>query len=147
MLFRSNNALRGSATSNLTIGSGAAAGILFFRNSGTNNYMKDLRFLSNASATLGNRLNITPGAAAGRVIVASNSSLASNGNLILKSDTLGTAYVDEIAGCTTCTPITGEVEVERAMPNRRTWRLVTIPVTGNYTLRQQLTRQIGRAHV
>jgi len=137
----SNNALRGSATSNLTVGNGAAAGILYFRNSGTFNTIKDLRFMSSASATLGNRLNITAGAAVGKVKVEANSSLASNGNLVLKSDTLGTAYVDEIDGCTTCAPITGEVEVERAMPNKRTWRLVTIPVTGSYTLRQQLTRQ------
>jgi hypothetical protein len=137
----SNNALRGSATSNLTVGNGAAAGILYFRNSGTFNVIKDLRFMNTASATLGNRLNVTAGATAGKVKVEANSALSSNGNLVLKSDTLGTAFVDEIVGCTTCTPIIGEVEVERSIPNRRTWRLVTIPVTGNYTLRQQLTRQ------
>jgi hypothetical protein len=141
-----NNSLRGSATSNLTVGNNATAGILYFRNSGTFNYIKDLRFMSAATATLGNRLNVTAGAEAGKVKVEANSSLASNGNLVLKSDTLGTAFVDEILNCTSCSPITGEVEVERSMPNRRTWRLVTIPVTGSYTLRQQLTRQgVGAA--
>ncbi|MBU6158213.1 MAG: autotransporter-associated beta strand repeat-containing protein [Bacteroidetes bacterium] len=142
-----NNALRGSNSSNLTIGNGAAAGILFFRNSSTHNFLKDLRCVGNGSATLGNRLNITAGAASGRVKVDATSLLASNGNLVLKSDTTGTAFVDEIENCTTCAPITGEVEVERAMPNKRAWRLVTIPVTGNYTLRQQLTRQGPNAAV
>ncbi len=142
-----NNALKGSRKSNLTINEANTAGTLYFKNAGTGNYLRRFTFGANASATLGNRLHITSGADAGSVTVKSSSKLISSGNLVLQSDSLGTAWVSEIEGCTSCTAIEGEVEVERFIPAKRTWRFITIPVTGNYTLRQQLVRQQNGAAV
>ncbi len=140
-----NHALRGSRKSNLTIGNGAVAGILYFKNTGVANHLRRFTFEASASASLGNRLVMTSGAEAGVVTVKSTSKLFSSGNLVLQSDSLGTARVAEIEGCTNCTAIEGEVEVERFIPAKRTWRFITIPVTGNYTLRQHLTRQSASA--
>lgn len=140
-----NHALRGSRKSNLTIGNGAVAGILYFKNTGVANHLRKFTFEASASASLGNRLVMTSGAEAGIVTVKSTSKLFSSGNLVLQSDSLGTARVAEIEGCTNCTAIEGEVEVERFIPAKRTWRFITIPVTGNYTLRQHLTRQSANA--
>lgn len=142
-----NNALKGSRKSNLTINEANTAGTLYFKNAGTGNYLRRFTFGATASATLGNRLHITSGADAGSVSVKGSSKLYSNNNLVLQSDSLGTAYVAEIEGCTSCTAIEGEVEVERFIPTKRTWRFITIPVTGNYTLRQQLVRQQNGAAI
>ena len=86
--------------------------------------LKDLTLNTNVVATLGTPLEITAGIAPGTVTVASGATLNSAGNLILKSDILGTARVDNSAGT-----ISGDVTVERYIPANanRGWRLLSVP--------------------
>jgi hypothetical protein len=120
----------GSSTSGLVLG-GPGSTLNFTQTSSATKTLKNLMVNAGASATLGNALDITAGSISGSVTVNSGASLASNGNLTLKSDASGTAYVAQSAGS-----ITGAVTVERYIPatggtsSTRRWRLVTAPVSG-----------------
>lgn len=121
------NSIKGSASSNLT--TTGTTGTLFFDQTtpGSTNVLKNLT-LSSGTATLGNVLNITAGASSGIVTVGSGATLNTGGFLTLKSDANGTAQVAEIGSGGT---ITGNVTVERYLPARRAWRLLTAPLKGN----------------
>lgn len=58
--------------------------------------------------------------------------LNANGYLILKSDSLHTARVEK--GSAAGGYITGDATVERYIPARRAWRLLTAPVTGTQSV-------------
>jgi hypothetical protein len=110
----------GSTSSELVIA--GAAGTVNFTSGSNNNYLKKLTVNASSSMTIGaNGLNITAGAAPGAVIV--NGTLATADLLTLKSDIDGTARVGTSTGT-----ISGNVTVERYMPSRRAWALVTAPV-------------------
>jgi hypothetical protein len=80
------------------------------QNSGTNLSMGSARSIS----------------ASGTLIVSSGSTLTTGGNLTLQSNATGTARVGNSAGT-----ISGAVIVERYIPARRAWRLLTAPLRGN----------------
>ena len=61
----------------------------------------------------------------GAVTVASGATLATGGNLILKSDANGTASIGNSAGT-----ITGNITVERFIPANRKYRFLAAPVVG-----------------
>ena len=118
--------LKGIATSNLVI-TGASGTIAFDQTTpGTTNVLKNLTISGSGNTTLGNALNITAGSSSGTVTVGAGATLATGGNLTLKSDALGTASVGNSAGT-----ITGNVTVERFIPNKRAWRALTAPLKGS----------------
>ena len=121
-----SNSFTSSSSSNLTLNS--ALGTIYFDQStpNTTNVIKNLTLGISATATLGNALNITAGASAGIVSVASGATLASAGLLTIKSDVNGTAKVVESPGS-----ITGNVTVERYIPaGRRAFRFLSSAVYG-----------------
>ncbi len=119
--------LTGSSTSNLTI-SGTAGALNF---TGGSQILKDLSLATNASASLNTALAITGGSSPGTLTVANGATLTTGGNLTLKSDANGTASIGTSAGA-----ISGDVTVERYIPAKRAWRLLTIPViSGTKTVR------------
>jgi hypothetical protein len=114
--------LTGSATSSLVIG--GTAGTLNFTNESRT--LKDLTLNSSTSATLGTALNITAGINSGTLIVGTGATLSSAGNLTLKSNANGTAKVGNSPGT-----VSGNVTVERYIPAKRGWRLLTAPLKGS----------------
>ena len=114
---------------------------LNFAAGGTRNFLRDLTLSGASNVTLGNALNISGGATPGTVTVSGTAQLNTGGNLTLKSDAAGTARVAAVTSSAT-TPISGEVTVERFIPqapvsagppvrNGRAWRLLSFPVTGS----------------
>ena len=119
--------IKGTSTSNLVIGGTSTTGTYNFDQTtpGTTNVLKDLTLSGSTTATLGNTLNITAGATAGTVIVGSGTTLNAAGNLIIKSNTTGTARIGTSSGT-----ISGNVVVERYLPaTRRAYRFLASPVT------------------
>ncbi|MEP6682653.1 MAG: T9SS type A sorting domain-containing protein [Parafilimonas sp.] len=119
--------LKGSLLSNLVT---TASGTIYFKpndyitNNITNNYLKTLTLNSAAaSISIGDSLNIASGipGSNGTVIV-TNGTLHANGNLVLKSDSNGTARVGYSTGS-----IMDSVTVERYIPPLRAWRFLGIP--------------------
>jgi hypothetical protein len=121
--------LSGSSISNLTIS--GTAGVLNFTSGAT--LLKNLILNSGATATLGTALDITAGNSPGSVTVASGATLTTGGNLTIKSDDNGTAWIGNSAGT-----ITGNVTVERYIPanSERAWRLLSIPTQTTQTIHQ-----------
>jgi hypothetical protein len=119
--------LTGGATSNLT--TTGTTGTLYFDQTtpGTTNLLKNFT-ISSGSVALGNALNITAGSSAGVLTVGASATLSTSGNLTLKSDVNGTARVSEVGSGGA---ITGNVTVERYLPARRAWRLLTAPLKGS----------------
>ncbi|TAE80235.1 MAG: hypothetical protein EAY81_10635, partial [Bacteroidetes bacterium] len=122
--------LRGSATSNLTIG-GTSSNTLNLDQStlGTSNLLNNLTLSGSGTTTLGSALNINGGVTPGTVSVTGTATLASAGFLTLKSDANGTARIGEITGAT----VSGNVNIERFMQGgsgRRGWRTMSSPVSG-----------------
>ena len=125
-ITRTSGVIQGTATSNLVI-SGTSGTIAFDQTTpGTTNVLKNLTISGSGTTTLGNALNITAGSSSGTVTVGAGATLATGGNLTLKSDALGTASVGNSAGT-----ITGNVTVERYIPAKRAWRALTSPVIGS----------------
>ncbi|MBK7883947.1 MAG: T9SS type A sorting domain-containing protein [Chitinophagaceae bacterium] len=87
-----------------------------------NNTIKDLTINNTAGVTLGGTLNLTG------ALTISGGSLATGGYLTLKSTSTTVAYVAQITSASG-TPITGNVTVERYIPARRKYRLITSSVT------------------
>jgi hypothetical protein len=114
--------LSGSSTSTLVIG--GAAGTLNFTSGAQT--LKDFSLNSSATASLGTALTIVGGSSPGTVILASGSTLTTSGNLTLQSDVDGTARVGNSSGT-----FSGNVNVQRYVPSRRAWRLLSAPLRGN----------------
>ena len=91
-----------------------------------NNTIRHLTINNPAGVLLGGPLNIT-----GTYTPAAGV-LTTFGHLTLKSDVSGTARVAQGSG----TYITGNVNVERYVPERRSWRLMTTPLTNANTIYQ-----------
>ena len=127
-ITRTSGVIQGTATSNLVI-TGASGTVAFDQTTpGTTNVLKNLTISGSGTTTLSNTLNITAGSSSGTVTVGAGASLATGGNLTLKSDALGTASVGNSAGT-----ITGNVTVERYIPAKRAWRALTAPLKGSNT--------------
>ncbi len=131
----SSNSIRGSKTSALIIGSGfttPSTSLFFDQTAATfNNYLKT--FTVNKTVTVGNALNISADANsnAGTISLASGATLNTGGFITLKSDNLGTARIGSLpvdgSGIATAF-ISGDVTIERYIPSRRTWRLLSVPI-------------------
>ncbi len=128
-----SGSLTGSSASNLILG-GTGSTLNFTETSASTRTLRHLTLNSNATATLGNALEITAGNNPGIVTVGSGASLTSNGKLTLKSDATGTASVGNSAGT-----IIGNVTVERFVDipkqgstpvTTRRYRVLTSPVQG-----------------
>lgn len=126
-LQRSSGTLTGSATSSVGVtGTGVP---LFFTTGGR--LLKNLVLAASASADLQTPLDITAGSAAGSVSAGSGAILNTFGYLTLKSDASGTARVAEIpvdGSGNALGNINGNVTIERYIPAKRAWRMVTAPV-------------------
>lgn len=72
--------------------------------------------------TIGNTLNIT------NVLEVQNGTIQSNGNIVLKSTNSSSACVAPVG---VGASITGNVVVERYIPAKRAWRLLTAPTKGS----------------
>ncbi|MES2851117.1 MAG: choice-of-anchor D domain-containing protein [Bacteroidota bacterium] len=126
-----------------TISGSAASGMVLNATSTLNftpgfRTLKDLT-VNTGTATLGTALDITAGASAntaGTVTVAPGATLATAGNLTLRSNEFGTARIG--TGSAGGNYITGNVTVERYLPNNgfRSWRLLSVPTTTSQTIRQ-----------
>ncbi len=102
-------------TSSLAVHNGSG-GIVYFDPS--HNTLQNLSVYG--GLVLGNTLNITAGHSPGTVKLMGN--IFSDSFLVLKSDLYGTARIDSSSGS-----IVGPVTVERYIPPRRSWRLLTVP--------------------
>lgn len=102
----------------LTLGGGIAQSII---GTGT---IRNLKL----NKTSGITANITSGLQRiTDVLMLTSGTLATNGNLTLRSSAAGTARVAPV----TSGIITGNVNVERYIPAARKWRMLTAPVTGS----------------
>ena len=86
------------------------------------NLIKGLIINNTSGVTLGGALNLTD------VLTVSNGALATGDYLTLKSSATATARVAQITSVA-ATPISGNVTVERYVPGRRKYRLITSSVT------------------
>ncbi len=113
--------LVGTATSNLTVG--GATDLNF---DATGQILKNLTIASNGTAILNSPLSLTAGSSPGILTVNAGGTLNTGGNLTLKSDANGTAFVGNSDGT-----VSGAVTIERYMPARRAWRLMGAPITSS----------------
>jgi hypothetical protein len=121
-----SNSLTGSSSSNLSIT--ANSNNIYFDQTtpGTTNLIKNLTISGAGTTTLANALNIAGGSSFGVVTVGSGATLATGGNLTLKSTATGTAAIGNSAGT-----ITGNITIERFMSQSgRRWRYISAPVSG-----------------
>jgi hypothetical protein len=117
------NSLTGSASSNLVL-TGAAKTLFFDQTTSVTNSMKNLSISGVNTMTLGNGLNIIASSAFGTVTVGAGATLATVGNLTLKSDASGTACILNSAGA-----ISGNANVERFISSAgRRYRFLSSPV-------------------
>jgi len=136
-LTRSSGTFTGSSTS--SIGVTGTSIPLFFTSGGR--VLKNLFVNNNASADIQTALDITAGSGAGSISVGSGATLNTHGFLTLKSDANGTARVAPIpvdGSGNALGNITGNVTIERYIPAKRSWRLVSAPVqsSGSQTINQ-----------
>jgi hypothetical protein len=127
-LQRSSGTLTGSSTSSIGI-TGTAIPLFFTAGSRT---LKNLFVNSNASADLQTTLDITAGSSAGSIAVGSGAVLNTYGYLTLQSDANGTARVAEIpvdGSGNALGNINGNVQIERFIPAKRGWRMLSLPVS------------------
>ena len=103
---------------------GGAAGTLNFTTG--NDSIQALTLNSNASATLGTKLNMVAGTAPGIVTINAGATLNTGSNLVLKSDCNGTARIAQLAGS-----IAGNVTAERYISPKsaRKFSYIGSPVT------------------
>lgn len=124
-----SNSIVGSNTSTISVTSSTAVGSIFLDNTtsadvtvtdGTN-ALRDLLITGTGSVTLGNKINLF------RRLNVNNGGLDAADNLVLRSTSSNTAYVDQILGGGY---IDGQVVVERFIHKQfRGWRMITAPVT------------------
>lgn len=111
----------GSMTSNLTV-IGTAGGNINLNFTPGSNWLSNFtvnRTGADASATLGNALNVW------NVMTLTTGTLNTGGMLTLKSNAMNTARVAPVTGA-----IMGDATVERYIPARRAWRILSAPVGG-----------------
>ncbi len=89
--------------------------------------LKTVTIGSTASVTLTSALNIPGGTGSGTLTVSSGGTLNANGYLTLKSDASGTGRIGE--GSASGNYLTGNVVVERYIPARRAFRILSPSVT------------------
>jgi hypothetical protein len=126
------NAISGSKRSNLVAGDNYASGLIYLDQSAdSSNYLNSL--VNNAvidTLTLGNKIRIAPNTIAdgksGLVKVGVGGVLEILDSLILVSDATGTARVGESAAAGNY--IFGNITVQRYLPAKRSWHLLTAPV-------------------
>jgi hypothetical protein len=122
-VFTGSGFIRGGSTSSISIQGTGALGTIRFDQSvpGTSNVLNNLTInRTSGSVTIGNALNIIG------VITVTDGTLASGGNITLKSNANGTAQVAAIGSGGS---ITGNVTVERYIPARRAFRFLSPSVT------------------
>ena len=129
------NYIRGSKTSGLIIGSSfsnTGSSLYFDQTAATfNNYLKT--FTVNKTVTVANALNIATGAGAatGTISIAAGATLNTGGFITIKSDSVGTARLASLpvdgSGMATAF-INGDIGLERYVPAKRTWRLLSAPL-------------------
>lgn len=126
-LQRSSGLFYGSNASSLIVkGSGVP---LFFAGAGS--LLRHLRIEDNASADIQSNIDISAGANAGSVYAGNAAILNTYGRLTLKSDAAGTARIAALpvnGGGVALATINGNITIERYIPPRRAWRLLTVPV-------------------
>ena len=93
-----------------------------------NNVIRNLTVNNTANVALQGTLDLT------EVLSLSSGSLASNGNLTLKSTYALTARVAPVTSVASV-PISGDVTVERFIPAKRAYRLLTAPLTSSTGIR------------
>ena len=114
--------ISGSATSNLAVMGSASGNVMMNFTDGSNmlNNLTVNRSGAGATVSLGNALSVM------NVLTLTNGALNTGGFLTLKSTAATTARVAPITFGT----INGEVTVERYIPARRAWRILSAPVGG-----------------
>jgi hypothetical protein len=112
--------LSGSAASSVTL-NGTTGNLKFTSGAEA---IKDLLLNSGASVSLISPLHIIAGTAPGSVTINNGAVLNTGGNLVLQSDAAGTARMGNSGGT-----VNGDVTVERFIPARRAWRLLTVPLS------------------
>ena len=118
--------------SSINVANNSSVYNLYFDN--LNNTMRNLVLSGGASAQIMNDLNIASGAQFGSVTVGTSSAssvLNTNGNLTIKSDTLGSGSISPIFGT-----ISGDVNIERAMTYKSGNRFMGHPFVDNIDLAQ-----------
>ena len=131
--FTNNNIITGAGTVQLN---GTAAQTI----DGTGT-MTNLRLNNSNGATIlnntGNMVNITS------KYTPTSGVLTTNEKITLKSDASGSAVI--AAGSSSGNYISGKVIIERYVPSRRAWRLVTFPITstGSPTINEALQEGAG----
>jgi hypothetical protein len=130
-VFTGSGFIRGGSTSSISIQGTGALGTIRFDQSvpGTSNVLNNLTInRTSGSVTIGNALNIIG------VITVTDGTLASGGNITLKSNANGTAQVAAIGSGGS---ITGNVTVERYIPlGKRAFRLLSPAVTTSNNISQ-----------
>ncbi len=127
----------GNMTVNGTIN--ATSGTLTFNGSSAQSVdlngatVKNVNIGSSASVTLSSGLNIQGGTNFGTLTVSSGGTLATGGNLTLKSNANGSAVI--AGGSSSGSYITGNVTVERFIPATRAYRLLSPSVTTSSSIR------------
>ncbi|MBX3257764.1 MAG: T9SS type A sorting domain-containing protein [Chitinophagaceae bacterium] len=116
--------LTGSATSSLVITGAGEFGALNF-STGEGGSLKALTLNRNGSVTIGTALGIYD------MLTVTNGTLNTGDKLTLKSTAANTARVTPVTGS-----ITGNVTVERYIPARRAWRIMSAPVAGNQSINE-----------
>lgn len=127
-LQRNSGTLTGSASSSVGI---TGTNVPLFFTSGART-LRHLFLGNSASADLQTTLDITAGSNAGSVTVGSGATLNTYGNLTLKSNASGTARVGiipEDGSGNALGSITGDLTIERYIPAKRSWRLLSMPVS------------------
>ncbi|MEO5893729.1 MAG: T9SS type A sorting domain-containing protein [Ferruginibacter sp.] len=109
-----------------TISMRGAAQQIIPLNAFSTNTIKNLTIDNSSGVLLGGELNLTG------TLTPTAGTLTTFGYLTLKSDSLGTARVAAGNG----PYINGNVNVERYVPARRAWRLMTAPLTNSNTIYQ-----------
>jgi hypothetical protein len=117
-----NTVFAAYSTSDGKWGSSADFTTLTRRSVGTIDYTNVNNLSLNGSITLAVATSVF-----GLVTVQNSATLTTGDNLTLKSNASGTASIGSLASGT----ITGNVTVERYLPARRAWRLLTAPLKGN----------------
>jgi hypothetical protein len=124
-----SNSLTGSKLSNLVLNTGYSGTLYFDQSTPQGNYLNTLT--TSANVTLGDSFNIAPcdmnNFTTTGTLTVNNGVLTTGGLLVLVSDATGTARI--APGAAGADYISGDVTVQRFIPKKRAWRLVTAPVS------------------
>ncbi len=117
-------AVSGSATSSLVITGNGDFGTLHF-STGDGGSLKAFTLNRNGSVTIGSALSIYD------ILTVTSGTLNTGNQLTLKSNANNTARVSPVTG-----NIIGNITVERYIPARRAWRIMSAPVAGNQSINE-----------